>query len=492
MKPLAFIAFLLLCGFSNSLAQTSAWEKAYNDLPPKERDEYYENARFFLENVYYYQLAEAIEDSDIHEFLIKDLFGDENNVGAARFQPECLLEKSEQRFLTPSQYLQTLSNAFQENAAGLEFLVSNIREDSKLHGYTAPTNCFAQLDYDLEVGLQGRTLLKRRCRMLCLFPQALYKRNVRLMQIEPIKDIYIASESPSLTTSDEARLKEAMEWYEQGLEEKYLPVFKELAEKGMTEAEYQYGRYLYKKEEYENAVFWFTKAAEKESADAQNNLGICYEQGKGVTKDEAKAVVWYRKATEQRHAKAQCNLGICYLMGIGVTRDEDKAAKWFMIAAEQGEAIAQGLVGCCYREGIGMAKDEAKAVEWFTKAAEQGETIGQYELGFCYEYGMGVSKDYTKAVVWYAKAAEQGEAIAQKELGDCYKYGQGVAKDEKKAVEWYRKAAEQGYAEAQYNLGVCYEYGIGVLTDRNKAFEWYNKAAVQGDEAAKHALKKLQ
>ena len=122
MKPLAFIAFLLLCGFSNSLAQTSAWEKAYNDLPPKERDEYYENARFFLENVYYYQLAEAIEDSDIHEFLIKDLFGDENNVGAARFQPECLLEKSEQRFLTPSQYLQTLSNAFQENAAGLEFL----------------------------------------------------------------------------------------------------------------------------------------------------------------------------------------------------------------------------------------------------------------------------------------------------------------------------------------------------------------------------------
>lgn len=59
-------------------------------------------------------------------------------------------------------------------------------------------------------------------------------------------------------------------------------------------------------------------------------------------------------------------------------------------------------------------------------------------------------------------------------------------------MEWYRKAAEQGYAEAQYNLGVCYEYGIGVLTDRNKAFEWYNKAAVQGDEAAKHALKKLQ
>ncbi len=45
---------------------------------------------------------------------------------------------------------------------------------------------------------------------------------------------------------------------------------------------------------------------------AQYNLGICYANGQGVTKDEAEAVKWYRKAAEQNHAMAQYNLGVCY------------------------------------------------------------------------------------------------------------------------------------------------------------------------------------
>ena len=57
---------------------------------------------------------------------------------------------------------------------------------------------------------------------------------------------------------------------------------------------------------------WYRKAAEQGHADAQNNLGLCYQYGKGVAKDYAEAVKWYRKAAEQGHARAQCNLGYCY------------------------------------------------------------------------------------------------------------------------------------------------------------------------------------
>src|SRR3989304_2531361 len=58
--------------------------------------------------------------------------------------------------------------------------------------------------------------------------------------------------------------------------------------------------------------------AEKGDAEAQNNLGVCYEKGKGVAKDSAEALKWYRKAAGQNDANAQSNLGFCYAKGQGV------------------------------------------------------------------------------------------------------------------------------------------------------------------------------
>ena len=63
------------------------------------------------------------------------------------------------------------------------------------------------------------------------------------------------------------------------------------------------------------AVAWFRKAAEQGFAEAQNNLGWMYSQGKGLAKDEAEAVRWYRKAAEQGLARAQHNLGVMYREG---------------------------------------------------------------------------------------------------------------------------------------------------------------------------------
>ena len=35
-------------------------------------------------------------------------------------------------------------------------------------------------------------------------------------------------------------------------------------------------------QDYEQAFKWYTKAAEQGYAQAQNNLGVCYQGGKGV------------------------------------------------------------------------------------------------------------------------------------------------------------------------------------------------------------------
>ncbi|MGM9822925.1 MAG: toll/interleukin-1 receptor domain-containing protein, partial [Muribaculaceae bacterium] len=211
---------------------------------------------------------------------------------------------------------------------------------------------------------------------------------------------------------------------------------------------FQNGLEHYDKKNYTEAVKWYRKAAEQGHAGAQNNLGVCYENGYGVTKDYYEAVKWYRKAAEQGNARAQCNLGVCYEYGQGVTKSITEAVKWYRKAAAQDYAPAQDNLGDCYFLGNGVTQDYAEAVKWYRKAAEQGFAHAQCNLGLCYIKGDGVTQDFAEAAKWYRKAAEQGLARAQCNLGLCYKKGLGVTKSITEAVKWYRKAAEQGNAPA--------------------------------------------
>src|SRR5215470_8274020 len=70
--------------------------------------------------------------------------------------------------------------------------------------------------------------------------------------------------------------------------------------------------------------------AEAGDAESQVELGLRYEQGKGVAKDQVEAVKWYRKAAEQNNAMGQINLAGCYLQGRGVTEDLVEAYKWLL------------------------------------------------------------------------------------------------------------------------------------------------------------------
>ena len=81
--------------------------------------------------------------------------------------------------------------------------------------------------------------------------------------------------------------------------------------------------------------------AEEGDAEAQFNLGFCYDDGRGVEKDYSHAVKWYRKAAEQNYAPAQFNLGYCYANGQGVARDKVEAYVWFSMAAKADSDAAE-------------------------------------------------------------------------------------------------------------------------------------------------------
>jgi TPR repeat protein len=153
--------------------------------------------------------------------------------------------------------------------------------------------------------------------------------------------------------------------------------------------------------------------AERGDAEAQFNVGYCYDDGRGVAKDFAEAVKWYRKAAEQNFAPAEFNLGYCYANGQGVRKDKEEAVKWFRKAAEQNYAPAQSNLGYCYDNGRGVAKDAGEAVKWYRQAAGQGHPEAQLNLGYCYANGQGVSKDTVEAYAWFSMAAKADSDAAE-------------------------------------------------------------------------------
>ncbi len=87
--------------------------------------------------------------------------------------------------------------------------------------------------------------------------------------------------------------------------------------------------------------------AQKGDAPAQFYLGNYY---KRATNYNA-AVEWYQKSAQQGCAKAQIELGICYQDGDGVSQNYELAAKWFTRAAtrvalpHQGKLAPRALFG---------------------------------------------------------------------------------------------------------------------------------------------------
>lgn len=181
-----------------------------------------------------------------------------------------------------------------------------------------------------------------------------------------------------------------------------------LANDNDLEAITQLGRNAYNSEDYDTAFKWWIKAAENGYAVAQNNIGVCYENGLGVSQNLNEAIKWYRKAAEQDFISSQLVLGYCYYNGNGVDRDPNLAFKWFMKAAEQGDAVGQCNVGGFYEMGWSVDKDMKEAIKWYKKSAEQDYEPAQCALGKCYLEGNGIPKDYDEGIRWIEKSAEQG------------------------------------------------------------------------------------
>jgi TPR repeat protein len=213
---------------------------------------------------------------------------------------------------------------------------------------------------------------------------------------------------------------------EDGVLRRYL----ESMDPGHANPQFFTGDFYHMEGNEEKAQFWYKeaerlyrKAANEGDPAAQEKLGECYQDGKGLIKNYEKAVFWFSRAASGGNVLAQKLLSDCYDRGEGVSQDHNMALQWMEEAANQGDTGAQNYLGNCYNLGfcLGVGQDYLKAVDWFKKSASQGNSWAQEQLGWCFYLGHGVQQDYLAAEFWQKKSADQGGVDSQDRLKDIVK-----------------------------------------------------------------------
>ena len=98
--------------------------------------------------------------------------------------------------------------------------------------------------------------------------------------------------------------------------------------------------YLFRVNKYRNiqlGLLYAFMAADYEDEQAQNLLGLCYEEGLGVLKDDQKAYQYFSLAVKNgAGACAEHNLARCFRKGIGTEKNLKVAEKFERLAKRHG------------------------------------------------------------------------------------------------------------------------------------------------------------
>lgn len=271
--------------------------------------------------------------------------------------------------------------------------------------------------------------------------------------------------------------------------------------KNRNEDRFELGYRAYTEEKYTVAVRLYTLAAEDGYARAQNNLGVCYEKGHGVTRDETAAAFWYGQAAAGGYGMGYLNLGDCYRHGRGVEKNGATALACYRAAADGGFPRGQFVLAECYFNADLTDRDIPRALSYYEKAALAGygpalERVNGIRTDMTELYNRGVDAyergDFVTAVKYYTVAAEFGHRGAQCNLGYCYQHGKGCEINPRYAVHYYEKAAAQESGVAEFNLAACYLRGEGGLPySYARARELLTRALRHGAKEAEPILAEL-
>ncbi len=158
-------------------------------------------------------------------------------------------------------------------------------------------------------------------------------------------------------------------------------------------------------------------AATSGVAQAQNQVGLYYEQGEGVDIDFDEAVYWYQLAANQGHLEAHYNLALMYANGTGVEQNGPQAYHLAKKSAILGYIPAQMYLARLYVSNENM---RSESLVWLKSLAEKGDGLSQLMLAEFYLSEKEVDGYLIKAEYWLWNAVQQGVPEAQVLLEELY------------------------------------------------------------------------
>ena len=162
---------------------------------------------------------------------------------------------------------------------------------------------------------------------------------------------------------------------------------------------------------------------------------------------------------------AQFNLGMLYEQGKGVKKDHKRAADWHLLAADAGLADAQFALGYLLEKGTAAGTvldtpDFAGAVHWYSRAANQGFGPAQQNLAQLHMKGQGTARDLTLAYKWFALAGRNAKEY-QMSSSTKKKFKKESSDEEWKAQE----ARNDKLKETQKNMEAATQKMAGAMPE---------------------------
>ena len=111
------------------------------------------------------------------------------------------------------------------------------------------------------------------------------------------------------------------------------------------------------------------KAAEAGIPQAEHQLAVMYEYGRGIQQDFSLAMKYYSRSAEKLFLESMYNLALMHAFGRGTPQNFQLARSLFDSAASYDHAPSIHYIGVFKTYGYGCEINYQQAVNWFERAA---------------------------------------------------------------------------------------------------------------------------
>ena len=212
-----------------------------------------------------------------------------------------------------------------------------------------------------------------------------------------------------------------------------------------------YGEYS-KSKNIEKAIFYLSKAAEKNNINALKKLAEIYK----LQNKFEKMFECYQKGANLGNDVCMCEVAYCYFFGRGVPQNDLKALDWFIkILENYGRDFCNSdivrMITKIYSKHFKFT--DKKFLNFYTTT----EKLGHFNAMFGIAARL-YKTDKIRALKWYKMAADAGDFDAAVAVFYIRKYDLdgdhsfSCRDNYYSALEWYKKAVEFGNINAAKNL----------------------------------------